>query len=230
MARLRWRSPTAGTSAPSSTATGCGLRATTSRRTTWSSWRPKSACLPIEPGRVLHKGRLQPGKMFLVSLEEGRIIDDTELKMKLAAERPYAEWLQANLRPLEAFPGGGPSAARWGRAVPAADGLRVLGRGPEVHPRAHGEERRRSASARWARTRRWPCFRPPPAALQLLPAALRAGHEPAARRDPRRARHLGEDRHRAGGQPPRPGARKLPPGEPGYRPSSTTSSWRSSSR
>jgi len=60
--------------------------------------------LPIEPGRVLHKGRLEPGKMFLVSLDEGRIIDDAELKMKLAGERPYAEWLQANLRPIEAFP------------------------------------------------------------------------------------------------------------------------------
>ncbi len=60
--------------------------------------------LPIEPERVLHKGRLQPGKMFLVSLEEGRIIDDTELKMKLATEHPYAEWLKGNLLPIEEVP------------------------------------------------------------------------------------------------------------------------------
>ncbi len=60
--------------------------------------------LPVEPERVLMKGRLQPGKMFLVSLEEGRIIDDTELKESLAAERPYAEWLQRNLIPLESIP------------------------------------------------------------------------------------------------------------------------------
>lgn len=53
--------------------------------------------LPIEPERVLVKGRLQPGKMFLVSIDEGRIIDDTELKMKLASERPYAQWLKENL-------------------------------------------------------------------------------------------------------------------------------------
>ena len=62
--------------------------------------------LPIEPERILSKGRLQPGKMFLVSLDEGRIIDDTELKMKLAEERPYAEWLKHNLLPLEDAPEG----------------------------------------------------------------------------------------------------------------------------
>ncbi len=60
--------------------------------------------LPIEPERVLYKGRLQPGKTFLINLEEGRIIDDTELKAKLAAEHPYAEWLDRNLRPLESLP------------------------------------------------------------------------------------------------------------------------------
>ncbi len=60
--------------------------------------------LPIEPERILHKGRLQPGKMFLVSLEEGRIIDDQELKSKLAAEKPYAQWLEKNLVPLQTIP------------------------------------------------------------------------------------------------------------------------------
>ncbi|HML97229.1 MAG TPA: glutamate synthase large subunit [Tepidiformaceae bacterium] len=60
--------------------------------------------LPVEPERVLHKGRLQPGKMFLVSLEEGRIIDDTELKMKLATAHPYAEWLKANLLHIDDIP------------------------------------------------------------------------------------------------------------------------------
>ncbi|MCK9518102.1 MAG: glutamate synthase large subunit [Dehalococcoidia bacterium] len=62
--------------------------------------------LDIEPERVLQKGRLQPGKMFLVSLEEGRIIDDTELKARLANERPYADWLRTNLLPLDDAPAG----------------------------------------------------------------------------------------------------------------------------
>ncbi|HMO55302.1 MAG TPA: glutamate synthase central domain-containing protein, partial [Tepidiformaceae bacterium] len=60
--------------------------------------------LPVEADRVLHKGRLQPGKMFLVSIDEGRIIDDTELKMKLATERPYADWLANNLIPIDSLP------------------------------------------------------------------------------------------------------------------------------
>jgi len=60
--------------------------------------------LPVEPSRIVHKGRLQPGKMFLVSLEEGRIIDDAELKTKLANERPYREWLDRNLLPIDEIP------------------------------------------------------------------------------------------------------------------------------
>ncbi len=60
--------------------------------------------LPVAPERVKLKGRLQPGKMFLVSLDEGRIIDDAELKSKLANERPYADWLKRNLLPIDEIP------------------------------------------------------------------------------------------------------------------------------
>ncbi|MEO8539052.1 MAG: glutamate synthase large subunit [bacterium] len=60
--------------------------------------------LPVAPEKIVHKGRLQPGKMFLVSIEEGRIIDDAELKSKLATERPYAEWLNRNLLPIDEIP------------------------------------------------------------------------------------------------------------------------------
>ncbi len=66
--------------------------------------------LPIAPERILYKGRLQPGRMFLVDLEKGRIIDDAELKTQLANEKPYAEWLKRQLRPLAALPEGEPSA------------------------------------------------------------------------------------------------------------------------
>ncbi|MSQ31310.1 MAG: glutamate synthase large subunit [Dehalococcoidia bacterium] len=64
--------------------------------------------LPIPPDRILKKGRLEPGKMFLVSLEEGRIIDDAELKLGLATARPYAQWLAEHMHPLADFP---PAAA-----------------------------------------------------------------------------------------------------------------------
>ncbi|MEU6808455.1 glutamate synthase large subunit [Streptomyces sp. NPDC046831] len=51
--------------------------------------------LDIDPARVVRKGRLQPGRMFLVDTAEGRIIEDEEIKAALAAEQPYAEWLEA---------------------------------------------------------------------------------------------------------------------------------------
>src|SRR3954465_1015394 len=50
-------------------------------------------CLPVPEEKVLKKWRLQPGKMFLVDLEKGRIVDDKELKDSLANARPYAEWI-----------------------------------------------------------------------------------------------------------------------------------------
>jgi glutamate synthase (ferredoxin) len=57
--------------------------------------------LEVPPDRVLHKGRLQPGRMFLIDLEEGRIITDEELKHRIATEKPYGQWLRDNLVTLE---------------------------------------------------------------------------------------------------------------------------------
>ncbi len=51
-------------------------------------------CLPVPEERIVKKWRLQPGRMFLVDLEKGRIIDDKELKDTLAAAKPYAEWIE----------------------------------------------------------------------------------------------------------------------------------------
>ncbi len=51
-------------------------------------------CLPIPEEKIVKKWRLQPGKMFLVDLEKGRIIDDKELKDTLSAAKPYREWIE----------------------------------------------------------------------------------------------------------------------------------------
>src|SRR5688572_26567076 len=51
-------------------------------------------CLPVPEEKIVKKWRLQPGKMFLVDLEKGRIVDDKELKDTLASARPYAEWIE----------------------------------------------------------------------------------------------------------------------------------------
>ena len=50
--------------------------------------------LPIPDARIVKKWRLQPGKMFLIDTEQGRIIDDAELKAQLAAAKPYKEWIR----------------------------------------------------------------------------------------------------------------------------------------
>jgi glutamate synthase domain-containing protein 2/glutamate synthase domain-containing protein 3 len=51
-------------------------------------------CLAIPEEKIIKKWRLQPGKMFLVDLEKGRIINDQELKESLASAKPYAEWME----------------------------------------------------------------------------------------------------------------------------------------
>jgi glutamate synthase (ferredoxin) len=58
----------------------------------------------IAPGRILHKGRLQPGRMFLVDTKEGRIISDEEIKENIASEHPYDQWLKENLIHLDELP------------------------------------------------------------------------------------------------------------------------------
>ncbi len=60
--------------------------------------------LDIAPERVIRKGRLQPGKMFLVDTAQGRIIDDEEIKSELALEHPYEDWLHAGLLHIDDLP------------------------------------------------------------------------------------------------------------------------------
>jgi glutamate synthase (ferredoxin) len=60
--------------------------------------------LDIPPDRVLQKGRLQPGRMFLVDTEQGRIVADEEIKQTIATEHPYREWLNQNLIKLADVP------------------------------------------------------------------------------------------------------------------------------
>ena len=64
----------------------------------------ESGVLPIDQAKVIRKGRLQPGKMFLVDTDNGRIIEDDEIKSSLAKEQPYKDWLHAGLVHLEELP------------------------------------------------------------------------------------------------------------------------------
>lgn len=66
----------------------------------------EAGVLPIEPERVAIKGRLQPGRMFLVDMEQGRIVADEEIKNSIATEHPYRDWLKQNLVELGQLPEG----------------------------------------------------------------------------------------------------------------------------
>ena len=64
----------------------------------------ETGVLEVPPADVKFKGRLQPGRMFLVSLEEGRIIGDEEIKHNLASKNPYGQWLKDNKLTLNDLP------------------------------------------------------------------------------------------------------------------------------
>ncbi|WP_049822440.1 glutamate synthase large subunit [Arthrobacter sp. H41] len=60
--------------------------------------------LDVEPSKIVRKGRVSPGKMFLVDTEEGRLIEDEEVKADIAAANPWGEWVKENLIQLEDLP------------------------------------------------------------------------------------------------------------------------------
>ena len=64
----------------------------------------ETGVLDIPAENIRQRGRLQPGRMFLVRLEEGRIIGDEELKINLARRQPYGEWLKENKVSLDDLP------------------------------------------------------------------------------------------------------------------------------
>ena len=168
--------------------------------------------LDIPQEKVVRKGRLQPGRMFLVDTEEHRIIEDGEIKEELATEHPYDEWLHAGLIKL----------------ADVAEREHVIHSHASVTRRqqifGYTEEELRILLTPMANTvgraarldgHRHPdrgAQRPAAAALRLLRAAVRAGHQPAAGRHPRGAGDQPQRHHRARGQPARPDARVVPPG------------------
>ena len=181
--------------------------------------------LDLDPATIVRKGRLQPGRMFLVDTDEHRIIEDEEIKGELAAEHPYDEWLHAGLINLddilerEHIVHTHASVTRrqqvfgytaGGAAGPADPDGQLRCRADRLDGHRHPD---RGAQ------------RPPAAAVRLLRPAVRAGHQPAARRDPRGARHLPGRHHRPRGQPARADARRPVARSCCRSRSSTTTTW-----
>ncbi|MEA2318904.1 MAG: glutamate synthase large chain, partial [Solirubrobacteraceae bacterium] len=63
----------------------------------WVVLGSETGMLSIDPGNVKRLGRLQPGKLFLIDLEEGRIVEDDEIKHQVATQKPYGEWFRRNV-------------------------------------------------------------------------------------------------------------------------------------
>ena len=167
--------------------------------------------LDIPPERVLLKERLHPGKIFLVDTAQGRIISDDEVKDELARAHPYGEWVRQHLIPIEDVP---PALY-----LPPPDHETVLRR---QHVFGYTQEDVMLLLNPMARTGEEPIGSMgtdtplavlsdrPQAAVRLFQAALRAGHEPSARRHPRGARDVHGVDDRPGAEPPAGGARVVP--------------------
>jgi glutamate synthase domain-containing protein 2/glutamate synthase domain-containing protein 1/glutamate synthase domain-containing protein 3 len=79
----------------------------------WVVLASETGVLPDEPDEIIkRKGRLQPGKLFLVDLEQGRIVEDREVKQKVASRKPYGQWFDERVVHLEDLPDREPAAPR----------------------------------------------------------------------------------------------------------------------
>ena len=180
-------------------------------RTAWSSWRRRSACSTFRPKTSSLKERLHPGRIFLVDTAQGRIVSDEEIKRDLAAAHPYERWLRENLVDIDNLPEPPYLPRPSHEAVLqrqhmfgyTQEDLRLL-----LAPMAtDGEE---PIGSMGTDTRAGGALGSAASALRLLQADVRAGHQPAARRDPRGAGDDDGVDGRAGRQPARPAARVVP--------------------
>ncbi|MFO1529668.1 MAG: glutamate synthase large subunit [Kiritimatiellia bacterium] len=64
----------------------------------------ETGVIEVPPEKILRKGRLEPGRMFLINLEEGRIVEDQEIKEEMSRRKPYRSWLNDHLLELNDLP------------------------------------------------------------------------------------------------------------------------------
>ena len=151
----------------------------------WVVLGSESGVMDEAPANVKRKGRLQPGKLFLVDLERGVIVDDGEVKREVAGAQPYSQWFEEGIVHLADLPAGPPQEAPKEPLHDAPARVRLHAGGPARPARADRGQGRGADRLDGQRRRAGRAQRPRAAAVQLLQAALRAGHEPADRPDPR---------------------------------------------
>ena len=102
----------------------------------------ETGMLPILPENVKRLGRLAPGKLFLVDLEQGRIVDDDEVKREVATQQPYGEWYERQRRALRRARARDRDDDRRRAVAPAPPGVRLHPGGPARPDRADGRQGR----------------------------------------------------------------------------------------
>ena len=165
----------------------------------------EAGTLPVPEERIIKKWRLQPGKMLLIDMAEGRIISDEEVKSSLAGSHPYREWLDRTQLILEDLKPVEPRALR--RDVSLLDRQQAFG----LHDRRHqdpdvadGDDGPGSDRLDGHRHADLGDVDEVEAALHLFQAELRPGHQPADRPDPRRAGDEPRLVHRSASEHSRP--------------------------
>ena len=179
--------------------------------------------LDIPPEDILQKGRLAPGKMFLVDTAQKRIIYDNEVKAAVSRRKPYRRWVEANRIELKGlFQVSGPVRTDRDVAPGEALGLR-LHHGRHRHgDHAHGGELPGAHQLHGKRREPRRALRSAAAAVQLFQAALRPGDQPSHRSVPREPRHVADELRGPGEEPPRRDPRARAAGEAARIPSSPT--------
>ena len=166
----------------------------------------EAGVLPVAEENIARKWRLQPGKMLLIDLEEGRIIADDDLKADLASRYPYEQWLKRT----QVRSGDLPLPKKIPRKksnVALLDLQQAFGytqEEPEVPDGADGAHGPRSRRLDGQRHAGLGAVQQAQAAAHLLQAEFRPGDEPADRLDPRGARHEPGVVHRAEAEPAGP--------------------------
>ena len=178
MGRRRSASPMVARSAPRSIAMACVRRAISSRMTISSFWPRNPACCRSPEEKIIDKWRLQPGRMLLIDLEEGRIVSDEEIKTQLATALPYREWLERtqikleDLRPVQAR-----RQPHRCLAARSPAGLRLHAGRSQAADGTHGRHRPGSRRLDGHGHPDLGLVRQGEAALHLFQAELRAGHQ-----------------------------------------------------
>ena len=167
--------------------------------------------LKIPEDQIVTKWRLQPGKMLLVDLEQGRLIPDDEIKATLAKSHPYQRlaataprscWRNCRTRrPRACAPTCRCSTGSRRSAISQEDITILMTPMASTGEEADGLDGQRHADLG--------AVGQAEAAVHLLQAELRAGHQPADRSDPRRAGHEPRLDHRAAAEPVRPAGHGL---------------------